>query len=63
VAAIDADKKQEKEINVLLNSQAAQGEFDLDKLAELIEDIDYSAAGFSAVDIDDLLGGIDLGHR
>jgi hypothetical protein len=60
VAVIDADEKQEKEINILLNNKAAQGDFDIDKLADLMVDIDYSNAGFDADDIDDILGGIDL---
>ena len=60
LAVIDVDEKQEKEINILLNNKAAQGDFDIDKLAEIIEDIDYDAAGFNADDIDDLLGGIDI---
>lgn len=60
IAVIDVDEKQEKEINVLLNNKAAQGEFDIDMLAELIEDIDYSAAGFDAETIEDILGEIDI---
>lgn len=60
VAVIDVDAKQEKEINILLNNQAAMGEFDIDKLVELVEDIDYSAAGFGADDMEDLLGDIDI---
>jgi hypothetical protein len=59
-AVIDVDEKQEKEINILLNNKAAQGEFDIDKLADMLDDIDYSNAGFNADDIDDILGGIDI---
>jgi ParB-like chromosome segregation protein Spo0J len=60
VAVIDVDIKQEKEINILLNNQKAQGEFDLDKLADVLEDIDYKSAGFNADELEDLLGGIDI---
>ena len=60
VAVIDVDAKQEKEINILLNNQSAQGEFDLDKLADVLDDIDYSSAGFDADDLEELLGGIDI---
>ncbi|MDR2445000.1 MAG: hypothetical protein LBD44_03590 [Spirochaetaceae bacterium] len=59
-AVIDVDEKQEKEINVLLNNKAAQGDFDIDRLADLMDDIDYSNAGFDADDIDGLLGDIDI---
>jgi hypothetical protein len=60
LVVIDVDLKKEKEINVLLNNAAAQGEFDIDKLSEIIGDIDYSACGFNADDVEDLLGGIDI---
>jgi hypothetical protein len=57
VAAIDVDEKREKEINILLNNQAAMGEFDYDKLGGLLEEVDYSLAGFGEEDLSELLGG------
>jgi len=59
VAQIDVDEKQEKEINILLNNQSAMGEFDIDLLSGLIEEIDYDLAGFDDKSIDTLLGGFD----
>jgi hypothetical protein len=61
VAQIDVDEKQEKEINILLNNQSAMGEFDIDLLGGLIEEVDYNLAGFDDKDIDSLLGGFDVG--
>ncbi|MDR0374728.1 MAG: hypothetical protein LBH85_03285 [Treponema sp.] len=60
VAVIDVDEKQEKEINILLNNKAAQGEFDIDKLSDMLEDIDYANAGFDINDVEDLLGDVDI---
>jgi hypothetical protein len=60
LAVIDVDEKQEKEINILLNNKAAQGDFDIDRLADMLDDIDYANAGFDVDDIDDLLGDIDI---
>jgi len=59
VAQIDVDEKQEKEINILLNNQSAMGEFDIDMLGGLIEEIDYDLAGFDDKSLDSLLGGFD----
>jgi hypothetical protein len=59
VAQIDVDEKQEKEINILLNNQSAMGEFDIDMLGGLIEEVDYSLAGFDDKALDGLLGGFD----
>jgi hypothetical protein len=59
VAQIDVDEKQEKEINILLNNQSAMGEFDIDMLGLLIEEIDYDLAGFDDKSLDGLLGGFD----
>lgn len=47
VVWVDLDDKQEKKLNVLLNSQAISGKYDQDKLAEILlefsADDDYSA--------------------
>jgi hypothetical protein len=60
VAVVDVDEKQEKEINILLNNKAAQGDFDIDKLADMLGEIDYANAGFDAGDVEGLLGDIDI---
>jgi hypothetical protein len=60
LAVIDVDEKQEKEINILLNNKAAQGEFDIDRLADMLDGIDYANAGLDAGDVEDLLGDFDI---
>lgn len=57
VAAIDVSPKEEREINLALNNAAAQGEFDLEKLEELIKSgIDHEAAGWDDADMHRLFG-------
>ena len=58
VAKIDVDEKQEKEINILLNNDAAQGDWDLDKLFPLVKDdgLDLIGMGFNAKDMVDFFG-------
>ena len=56
---IDVDEKEEKEINIGMNNEAAMGEFDIDKLGDLFEGIDYNLAGFDDKAIGDILGGFD----
>lgn len=51
VEVIDVDLKTEKQINVILNNANAQGQWDWDKLRELIPDIDYKDAGLSEADL------------
>lgn len=51
VEAIDVDEKTEKELNVLFNNPNAQGEWDYDKLRDLIPDIDYKDAGLTDHDL------------
>jgi hypothetical protein len=57
VEAIEVDEKTEKELNIWFNNQQVQGEFDYDKLAELIPEIDYKNAGLTEEDLQ--LIGID----
>lgn len=45
------DEKEEKEQNIFMNSTTVQGEFDVEKLAVLLPDIDYESAGLSDYDI------------
>ena len=61
VDVIDVDDKAEKEINILMNNPNAQGQWDLDKLASLIPDIDYKVAGLTEADLD--LIGVDYLYK
>lgn len=58
VDVIDVDENQEKELNILLNNPNAQGEWDYDKLREIIPDIDYKDAGLTDADLN--LIGVDF---
>ncbi|ERL63846.1 ParB N-terminal domain-containing protein [Schleiferilactobacillus shenzhenensis] len=59
VDMIDVDLKREKEINVQMNNTTMQGDFDLNKLADLnIDDgIDFDSMGFDKNDVDFMFGG------
>jgi hypothetical protein len=59
VSVIDVDEQTEKEMNVFFNNPSAGGEWDLDKLAELIlaANIDFGDLGFDKFDIDMLFDG------
>jgi len=59
VNQIDVGEKEEIEINIGMNNDAAMGKFDIDMLGGLLEGIDYSFAGFDDKAISDLLGGFD----
>jgi nicotinic acid mononucleotide adenylyltransferase len=48
---IDVDIKTEKQLNVLLNNPNVGGEYDSQKLRELIPDIDYKDAGLTDADL------------
>jgi hypothetical protein len=47
VEAVEMDDQTEKEQNIFMNSKDVQGEFDFNKLAELIPDINTDIAGIS----------------
>lgn len=51
VEAVELSDKQEKELNILLNSPNAQGQWDFDKLAQLVPSIDYEVAGLTDADL------------
>lgn len=51
VEAVELDDKTEREQNIFMNSPSAMGEFDTDKLRELIPDLDYQAAGLTDQDL------------
>jgi hypothetical protein len=58
VSAIDVTLKKEKQINVFLNNTKAQGSFELDALAMLLQESDFSFenAGFDKVDYTEITG-------
>lgn len=54
VAVVDVDEKTEKELNVLMNNGAVQGQYDEDALAGLMrstEGFDIGNAGFDTMDL------------
>lgn len=51
VEVVDVDLKSEKVLNILFNNPNAQGEWDYDKMAALIPDIDYKDAGLTDADL------------
>lgn len=59
VCVIDVDERQEAKLNVLLNNQSQQGEFDLDGLAMLTEafDLSFEEMGFTQLDVDFMYDG------
>lgn len=61
VSVIDVDLREEKQLNVQLNNLSMQGDWDIDKLADMIETEDFSNddLGFTDADIDYLFGGDD----
>lgn len=58
VAAVDMDEEEEKAANLLLNNPEAQGEWDLEKLGEMLQapDLDLIIAGFDASDVFKIVG-------
>lgn len=61
VEVVDYDEKKEKEANCALNSPNVGGEYDYDKLRELIPDIDYKDAGLTEQDLDII--GVDVNFQ
>ena len=57
VAIIDVDEKTEKKLNVQLNNPSMQGDWDLDELAKLSNDISFEDMGFNKADIDFMFDG------
>lgn len=49
--AIDVDEKTEKEINLMLNSDNARGEWDDEKVRDMLSDIDWHNAGLTEEDL------------
>lgn len=65
VARIDVDETREKELNILLNNPNAQGDWDMEKLNELlrIPELDLPGAGFDHADVYRLFGESALAER
>lgn len=51
VAKIDVDLKTEKELNIALNNSSMQGEYDIETLKNLFQEIDIENTGFSDYDL------------
>lgn len=58
VELIDVDEKTEKELNITLNNPNVSGDWNYDKLREMLPDIDYKNAGLTDEDLS--LIGIDF---
>lgn len=58
---IDVDAKTEKQLNIALNNPNVGGEWDMDKLAALIPDIDWKDAGLTDYDLN--LIGVDYNFQ
>lgn len=57
VAVIDVDEAEEKRINVALNNQSAMGDWDIEKLGELVSETDdFESMGFDDSDVFKLFG-------
>lgn len=50
-AVVDMDVKTEMEFNLALNNRNLQGEYDYDKLGEVLSQVDYKEAGFFEADL------------
>lgn len=62
VSAIDVPERQEKAINILLNNFTAQGEFDQDMLASLLNsgDVTLDEIGFTRFELDGIAPGVEF---
>ena len=56
VAVVDVDEKTEKKLNIFLNNQEAQGDWDLDKLTTLLKEVEIDGTGFDMADVYQLFG-------
>lgn len=62
VCVVDVDEREEAALNVQLNNPSMQGEWDLDKLANMAEEFDLDLSedmGFTETDIDFMFEGDD----
>lgn len=56
VAKVNVDDKTEKELNLALNNTAAQGSFDLEKLGDLLKEVDIDGTGWESQDVYEMFG-------
>jgi hypothetical protein len=67
VNVVDVDEKQEREMNIAHNNQAAAGDFDLVKLGEMFKDkdlkIDIDSTGWDQADIYKMFGDTPFEDR
>ncbi len=62
VCVVDVDEREEAALNVQLNNPSMQGEWDMDKLANMVDDFDLDLSedlGFTETDIDFMFEGDD----
>ncbi len=59
VSVVNLDAKREKELNVWLNNQAAQGHFERESFLALLGDVSLEDIGFTAPDLEFEFGSID----
>lgn len=65
VELVELTEQQEREQNIFMNSTTVQGEFDIDKLAALLPNIDYKASGLDDYDISNIAAespNIEMGN-
>lgn len=61
VCVVDVDEREEAKLNVILNNPSEQGEWDLEKLAQMSENFEFSLeeVGFTDYDVDFMFDGDD----
>lgn len=61
VCVVDVDEQEEAKLNIILNNPSVQGEWDLEKLAQMTEDFGFTLqeAGFTDYDVDFMFDGDD----
>ena len=61
VCVVDVDEAEEAKLNVILNNPSVQGEWDIERLAQMTEDFDITLKdmGFTDYDIDFMFDGDD----
>lgn len=59
VCVVDVDEKEEALLNIQLNNPSMQGEWDLDKLGDMVQDFDinFDDMGFTQLDVDFMFDG------
>lgn len=65
VACIDVPESREKELNILLNNQQAAGDWDIEKLNDILKDptVELEGTGFEAADLYQMFGASPFAER